>query len=262
MVCCSVVRSVRKTFWGLVIRFSIGLNKSDVSQLYNFSFTDPYYTVDGVSRGFDVFYRKYDYKDSDISSYAADTYGGNVRFGYPISETQSLSFSAGIDGTKITTGNSTPLVIEDFVKEAGDRFTNYKATLGWSQSELNRGLLPTRGHSQSISSTVSVPGSDATFYKFLYRGQYFQPLTEDFTLRFATRLGYSGAYGNSSEVPFFENFYAGGFGSVRGYRDNTLGPKAPEKNNASNTSSLGGNVLVEGTFEVLFLCHLSKTSVR
>ena len=239
-------------FLGTGNKVSVGLNKSDVSQLYNFSFMDPYYTVDGVSRGFDVYYRKYDYSDSDISSYAADTYGGNVRFGYPISETQSLSFSMGMDGTKITTGNSTPWVIEDFIRDSGDRFTNYKATLGWSESELNRGLLPTRGHSQSLSSTLAVPGSDSTFYKFLYRGQYFQPLTEDYTLRIATRLGYAGAYGNSSEVPFFENFYAGGFGSVRGYRDNTLGPKAPEKNNASNTSSLGGNLLVEGTFEVLF----------
>ena len=242
----------QENFLGTGNQVSIGLNKSDVSQLYNFSFMNPYYTVDGVSRGFDVFYRKYDYKDSDISSYAADTYGGNVRYGYPISETQSLSFSLGVDGTKITTGNSTPLVIDDFIRENGDQFTNFKTTLGWSQSELNRGLLPTAGYSQSVSSTVAVPGSDSTFYKLIYRGQYFQPLTENYTLRFSTRLGYGGGYGSTSEIPFFENFYAGGFVSVRGYRDNTLGPKAPEKNNANNVNSLGGNVLMEGTVEVLF----------
>lgn len=242
----------QENFMGTGNQVSIGLNKSDVSQLYNFSFMNPYYTVDGVSRGFDVFYRKYDYKDSDISSYAADTYGGNVRYGYPLSETQSLSFSLGVDGTEISTGASTPWVIEDFLSENGNRFTNVKTTLGWSQSELNRGLLPTAGYSQSVSSTIAVPGSDATFYKLIYRGQYFQPLTENYTLRFATRLGYGGGYGNTSEIPFFENFYAGGFGSVRGYRDNTLGPKAPEKNNPNNVNSMGGNVLLEGTVEVLF----------
>ena len=238
-------------FLGTGNKVSVGLNKSDVSQLYNFSFMDPYYTVDGVSRGFDLYYRKYDYSDSDISSYAADTYGGNVRFGYPISETQSLSFSMGVDGTEITTGTSTPEVIDDFIKEEGSRFTNFKATFGWSESELNRGLLPTRGYSQSVSTMLAIPGSDTTFYKLMYRGQYFQPLTKNYTLRFSTRLGYAEAYGDTSEVPFFENFYAGGFGSVRGYKDNTLGPKAREKDN-DDYNSMGGNILMEGTAEILF----------
>ncbi|OED41832.1 outer membrane protein assembly factor BamA [Endozoicomonas sp. (ex Bugula neritina AB1)] len=245
----------QSNFLGTGNKVSIALNKSDVSDLYNFSFMDPYYTVDGVSRGFDVFYRKYDYTSSDISSYAADSYGGNVRYGYPISESQSLSFSLGVDGTNITTGNSTPEVIRDYLKDEGDKFTNFKTTLGWSESELNRGLLPTDGYSQSVSLTAAVPGSTTTFYKLMYRGQYFQPITKSLTARFATRLGYAEAYGSTSEVPFFENYYSGGFGSVRGYRDNTLGPKAAEYvNNSSvggNYSSVGGNVLIEGTVEII-----------
>ena len=243
----------QSNFLGSGNKVSIALNKSDVSQLYNFSFMDPYYTVDGVSRGFDVFYRKYDYTSSDISSYAADTYGGNVRYGYPISESQSLSFSLGIDGTSITTGKSTPEVISDYLKVEGEKFTNFKATLGWSESELNRGLLPTDGYSQSVSVTAAVPGSTTTFYKLMYRGQYFQPITHGLTARLATRLGYAGAYGSTSEVPFFENYYSGGFGSVRGYKDNTLGPKAAEGEggNANNYNSIGGNVLIEGTVEIL-----------
>ena len=241
----------QSNFLGTGNKVSIALNKSDVSQLYNFSFMDPYYTVDGVSRGFDVFYRKYDYTSSDISSYAADTYGGNVRYGYPLSETQSLSFSLGIDGTSITTGTSTPNVIKQYIADEGSEFTNFKATLGWSESELNRGLLPTDGYSQSVSLTTAVPGSTTTFYKLMYRGQYFQPLTESLTARFATRIGYAGAYGSTTEVPFFENYYSGGFGSVRGYKDNTLGPKAEESDNAGNFNSIGGNALIEGTVELI-----------
>lgn len=241
----------QSNFLGTGNNVSVGLNKSDVSQLYNFSFTDPYYTVDGVSRGFGLYYRSYDYDDSDISSYAADTWGTDVRFGYPISETQSINFSAGVEGTKISTGNDTPKYIHDYLDAEGDQFTNFKATLGWSESELNRGLLPTRGYSQSASAQVTIPGSTTTFYKLNYRAQYFQPITKSFTARFAGRLGYIGGYGSTNDIPFFEHYYGGGFSSVRGFKDNTLGPKAKEQN-GSSYNSIGGDLIVEGTVEILF----------
>ncbi|AMO56150.1 membrane protein [Endozoicomonas montiporae] len=241
----------QSNFLGTGNNVSVGLNKSDVSQLYNFSFTDPYYTVDGVSRGFGVYYRTYDYDDSDISSYAADTWGTDVRFGYPISETQSINFSAGVEGTKISTGNDTPQYIRDYIANEGNQFTNVKGTIGWSESELNRGLLPTRGYSQSASAQVTIPGSDVTFYKLNYRAQYFQPLTKNLTARFAGRLGYIGGYGSTNDIPFFEHYYGGGFASVRGYKDNTLGPKAKEFN-GNNYNSIGGDVIFEGTAEILF----------
>ena len=242
----------QNNFLGTGNKVSVGLNKSDISQLYNFSFTDPYFTADGVSRGFGLYYREYDYEDSDISSYATDTWGADMRFGYPISETQSISFSAGVEGTKIQTGYDTPEYILDYIATEGDQFTNFKATLGWSESELNRGLLPTRGYSQSASAQVTIPGSDVSFYKLIYRGQYFQPVTQSLTARFAGRVGYIGAYGDTTQVPFFEHFYAGGFGSVRGYKDNTLGPKAPAQSDPSDYSSIGGDFVMEGTAELLF----------
>lgn len=242
----------QNNFLGTGNQVSVGLNRSDVSHLYSFSFLDPYFTVDGVSRGYDIYYRTYDFEDSDISSYAADTFGGNVRFGYPLSETQAINFSAGVDGTDITTGSATPKVILDYLDREGERFTNFKTSLGWSQSELNRGLLPTAGYSQSLSLSLALPGSTTTFYKLTYRGQYFHPLTDNLTARFSTRLGYGGAYGDTTELPFFENYYAGGFGSVRGYRDNSLGPKAEQNDGSGDYNSLGGDVLIEGSVEVLF----------
>ena len=241
----------QSNFLGTGNNVSVGLNKSDVSQLYNFSFTDPYYTVDGVSRGFGLYYRTYDYDDSDISSYAADTWGTDVRFGYPISETQSINFSVGVEGTKISTGNDTPRYITDYIEKEGNQFTNVQGTIGWSESELNRGLLPTRGYSQSASAQVTIPGSDVTFYKLNYRAQYFQPLTSNLTMRFAGRLGYIGGYGDTNDIPFFEHYYGGGFASVRGYKDNTLGPKAKERN-GNSYNSIGGDVIFEGTAEILF----------
>nr|WP_257287256.1 outer membrane protein assembly factor BamA [Endozoicomonas sp. SESOKO2] len=241
----------QNNFLGTGNKVSVGLNKSDVSQLYNFSFTDPYFTVDGVSRGFNLYHRSYDYSDTDISNYAADTTGANVNFGYPISETQSISMGLGVDATSITTGSETPDYILDYLKENGDSFTNIKSTLSWSENELNRGLLPTRGYSQSASVQVTIPGSDVNFYKLIYRGQYFYPFTGSLTGRISTRIGYIGAYGDTTDIPFFEHFYAGGFGSVRGYKDNSLGPKAKEKND-NDYNAIGGDFVFEGTAEVLF----------
>ncbi|WP_461537981.1 outer membrane protein assembly factor BamA [Spongorhabdus nitratireducens] len=241
----------QENFLGSGNRVSVALNKSDVRQLYRFSFNDPYFTVDGVSRGYDVFYSASNYKDSDISTYTSDTWGASMSFGYPLSETQAINFGFGFDGTKINDGTDTAQVITDYLKEEGKNFNNFKVNLGWSESELNRGLLPDRGYSQSLSFSASVPGSDLHTYKLVYRGQYFRPLTKQFTLRLATRLGYGGTYGSTSDYPFFENFYSGGFGSVRGYKDNTLGPRAWNKKRDDH-DPIGGNVLVEGTVEVLF----------
>ncbi|MDP0589806.1 MAG: outer membrane protein assembly factor BamA [Candidatus Endonucleobacter bathymodioli] len=248
----------QSNFMGTGNKVSLGLNKSDISQLYSFSFTDPYYTVDGVSRGFGAYYRSTDYKDSDISNYSADAWGTDIRFSYPLSETQSINFSLGVEGTKISTGTYTTTVITDYLKKEGDNFTNYKASLGWSESELNKGLLPTRGFAQSVSLQAAVPGSSITFFKMIYRGQYFQPLTETLTARFSTRLGYGAAYGTTSDMPFFENFYSGGFGSIRGYKDNTLGPKAKENKVDGSWSSIGGNAVAEGSVEILFALPFIK----
>lgn len=242
----------QSNFLGTGNEVAVELNKSDVSQIYSFRFTDPYYTIDGVSRGFDVYYHTYDYSGSDISNYAADSFGGDVHFGYPLSETQSINFSLGVDGREITTGPSTPQVIMDYLVTEGKKFTNITTLLSWSQSELNRGFLPTAGYGQSVSLLAAIPGSTTTFYKLLYRGQYFQPITRSLTARFATHLGYGSAYGSTSEMPFFENFHAGGFRSVRGYRERSLGPKAAQRNSVDNYQSTGGNVSIDGTIEVLF----------
>ena len=132
----------QENFLGSGNRVSVALNKSDVRQLYRFSFNDPYFTVDGVSRGYDVFYSASNYKDSDISTYTSDTWGASMSFGYPLSETEAINFGFGFDGTKINDGTDTAQVITNYLKEEGKNFNNFKVNMGWSQSELNRGLLP------------------------------------------------------------------------------------------------------------------------
>lgn len=259
-------------FLGSGKSIGLGINSSQYQDLYNISYTNPYFTEDGVSRGFSVFYRATDLSEINVASYTTDTIGGAISFGYPIKETQRIGLNFGVNQTSITAGRyavqeikASPrletgidgwyekAVITDgayasvetfqpidtlpfsaltnanetgFLDENGDDFFNYTITASWLQSTLNRGRLATRGASQSVSLEVSLPGSDLEFYKLNYRGELFLPLSELFTLRFRTELGYGDGFGSTTELPFFEHFYAGGFGSVRGFENNTLGPRS------------------------------------
>ena len=259
-------------FLGSGKSIGLGINSSQYQDLYNISYTNPYFTEDGVSRGFSIFYRATDLSEINVASYTTDTFGGAISFGYPIKETQRIGLNFGVNQTSITAGRyavqeikASPrletgiegwyekAVITDgayasietfqpidslpfsaltnanetgFLDENGDDFFNYTITASWLQSTLNRGRLATRGASQSVSLEVSLPGSDLEFYKLNYRGELFLPLSQSFTLRFRTELGYGDGFGSTTELPFFEHFYAGGFGSVRGFENNTLGPRS------------------------------------
>lgn len=253
----------QNNFLGTGNKVSIGLTKSDYQTRYNFGFVDPYWTVDGVSLGYNAFYRKTDYDDLDVdvSSYSVNSYGAGVSIGYPISETSRLTYGLTVQKDEIDTGVYTVDEIFDFIKNEGDSFTNFKASVGWSESTLNKGVLANRGHSQSLVLESTIPGSDLSFYKLDYRGQVFAPLTETYTMRFHTELGYGGAYGSTDRLPFYENYYAGGFNSVRGFKDSTLGPRStPSSGNNPGTDkdpdqdpqAFGGNILITGGAELLF----------
>jgi len=266
----------QNNFLGTGNKVSIGLTKSDYQTRYNFGFVDPYWTVDGVSLGYNAFYRKTDYDqlDVDVSSYSVNSLGAGVSIGYPISETSRLTYGLTVQRDDIDTGAYTVDEIFDFIEKEGDSFTNFKASIGWSESTLNKGVLANRGHSQSLVLESTIPGSDLSFYKLDYRGQIFAPLTENYTMRFHTELGYGGAYGDTDRLPFYENYYAGGFNSVRGFKDSTLGPRSTPSvaRNPNGTpmadggpdsqgrytdpdqdpQAFGGNILITGGAELLF----------
>lgn len=264
-------------FLGTGKRVGLGVNSSQYQDYYNFSYTNPYFTEDGVSRGFNVFYRATDLDEINVARYSTDTLGGAMNFGYPIRETERIGFSLGVSNTEITVGRyavqeikASPRLqqgVEDwyestripgtdlytvaeeiypvlggenplppsylnppsepgFIDINGDSYLNWTITSSWSQSTLNRGRFATRGASNSVSLEVSMPASDLEFYKLVYRGEYYYPIAPAWTLKFRSELGYGDGYGDTSELPFYQNFFAGGFGSVRGYESNTLGPQS------------------------------------
>jgi outer membrane protein insertion porin family len=327
----------QNNFLGSGKRVGFNISTSSYADEISFNYFDPYYTPDGVSRGFKIYYVGRDLDEVNISSYSVDTYGIDMNFGYPISEIEDISFGVGYSFNDITVGSApaqeisgtpvladgvidyvteacandittcgyvgtnpytlvtTPLPAvgdpmytstpEGFLNEYGDEFHSFTLTASWRQSTLNRGRLATRGSSQSVSGELTVPGSDLEYWKLNYRGQYFRPLTRSLTLRLRTRLGYGDGYGNVDELPFYENFFAGGFGSIRGYERNTVGPRstpavgygaiASSVDAAGNVTQpsyvlgadgkliivnlddpegdpFGGNVQIEGSAEIIF----------
>lgn len=233
---------------------NIGINRSDYQQSLNVSFFDPYYTVDGVSRGYAAFFRKSDYEERNIASFSTDSYGVNVSFGYPISEISRIGLTVGIERTEIKEGVIPAQEISEFLDEEGNEFDLVSLTASYSMSALNRGLLPTGGRSQSLSFEMTVPGSELEYYRLNYTGQVFYPLFNPFVLRLRANLGYGEAYGGTENFPFYKHFFGGGMGSVRGYESNSLGPRSTPspQDQFNDPDPIGGNVLVELSAEVLF----------
>jgi len=264
----------QNNFLGTGNKVSLGLTRSEYQTRYNFGFVDPYWTADGVSLGYNAFYRTTDYDelDVDVSSYSVDSLGAGVNIGYPISETSRLTYGLTVQQDDLDTGYYTVDEILSFLDTEGDSFLNFKGSIGWSESTLNRGTLATRGHSQSLTFETTLPGSDLSFYKIDYRAQWFKPITNTYTMRLHTELGYGDGYGSTSGLPFYENYYAGGFNSVRGFEDSTLGPRSTPsvaRDAAGNVvtsgpgadgrytddddpEAFGGNVLIQGGAEILF----------
>ncbi len=296
----SIGISVSENNWlGTGKRVQFGINHNRFQDNYTFQYNDPYFTPDGVSRGFSVFYQNSDFTSADFgSSYASDSAGANVNFGYPISEISFLRFGFGLINQQLKVGDNvasnirqnpffyddavvgingeraeyevgntyisqsdyveynvsrpesvstspspqnltdeflldTTIITSDvlisdepgFIDKYGTQFNSLPVNLSWSRNTLNRGILPTRGNSQSLSIEAMVPGSDLEFYKIQFEAKHFVPLTDDFTLRFRAKIGYGDGYGDMDELPFFENFRTGGIGSVRGYEPFSLGPQ-------------------------------------
>ncbi len=232
---------------------SFTVTRADSSQELSFNYDDPYYTVDGVSRGFSLYYRKQDFDEDDLSDYNLDSFGGNVSFGYPIDDYQRLSLSLGAERLDLSLNAAVPMDITAFVAAEGERFDQLPITGRWSSNHLNKGIMATNGYSQSLSLELAGPGSDLDYYKLRYSGQIYQPLSksERWVLSFKTSLGYGDSFGDTVKLPFFKNFNAGGFSSVRGFKNNTLGPHDSVKEGAP-LDPLGGNVLIAGSAELIF----------
>lgn len=221
------------------------VNTSKSTRVYAVSFTDPYSTPDGVSRGFDVYKRVYEPTTSTVGNYTDDSVGGGLRWSVPINEYDSIDFGLSAQYSKLTIYSDSPQSYIDFVNVNGTKSFTYLGTVGFARDTRDSSLSPTRGILRRITSEVALPGGDIKYAKITGQQQWFVPINKDFTFLWNTELGYGKGYGGQS-LPFYANFFAGGVGSVRGFESSSLGPKD------TLNSALGGNRRFVNNFELLF----------
>ncbi|OGA48486.1 MAG: outer membrane protein assembly factor BamA [Betaproteobacteria bacterium RIFCSPLOWO2_12_FULL_62_58] len=221
------------------------INSGKINTTYALSYTDPYFTVDGVSQGFDVYLRKIDAVNSGLGFYQTRTAGAALRLGVPISEIDTINYGLGYEDTSITTYPESPLLYQDYVATFGDHNSTVLGTIGWARDGRDSLIYPTAGTLQKATGEVGLPGGTLKYYKASYQYQRYFPLTRSYTLMLNGELGYGVGYGGKP-LPFFRNFYAGGVNSVRGFRSFTIGPKD------SNGDPRGGSRRVVANAELLF----------
>ncbi len=273
-----------RNFLGSGNTVGISVNKSVYQESYNLSFFDPYYTMDGVSRGYNAYFRETDYGEFNVANYLTNSAGLGLQFGYPISDTQRIGLNITYDKTDIDSGTLPAREISDFLSSEGNIFETLTAQTSWQRVTLNRGTFPTDGASSAISLSSTLPGSDINYYRLNIRQKYYQPLSQNLVFGFSGEIGYLSSFGDTKETPFFQNFYAGGPRSLRGFESNTLGPRSTEApcyefNYSDGTcpnlidtdadgkpdapaynpymfsnrdQPIGGNVKVEGSFQLIF----------
>jgi outer membrane protein insertion porin family len=217
-------------------------NTGKVSQNYSLSYLNPYFTIDGISQGFDAYKRKVDASSLSVGPYTTDTLGGGLRFGYPISESDSVSMQVAAEDVTLGTFANSPATYLTFVSTFGNKYRYLSGTLGWARDTRDSVIFTNEG--LVVRTSAELGQGDLQYYRLNAEVNWFKPLTRTYTLRLAASAGYGNGISNRP-LPFFKNFYAGGTGTVRGYRPASLGPRD------TNNDPIGGNKQITGTAEML-----------
>jgi len=206
-------------------RLSLAFNNSSYSTSYQLGLLDPYFTSNAVSMGYNLAYTKTNASVINIANYSTDIKSGSVDMGIPLNEFDQLRFGMNAKDTSLASTSYTSIEINKYLQTQGNHFITFAPSIGWTHDTLNRAIFPSKGGQQRLTAQATAPGSDLTYFKLGYKHQMYFPIAKDFTLRIQGEIGYGGGYGSTKSLPFFENYFAGGNGSVRGFRTNTLGPR-------------------------------------
>lgn len=245
-----------QNFMGSGKKFSINFDNSEVNRTYSFNFTDPYSTIDGVSRTVSMFYRETDSGAANTTDYTTDSYGASLRYGVPVSEFDTVRYGLGYEHTRLNTDSSTSVETLDFCTDEATvedcQFDTYNIEGGWTRDSRNRAIFANDGGILSLSGEVAMPISDTSlnFYKLRLNKQHYFPLTDSLTYSVEGEAAYADVYGRSNLLAPFNRYYAGGIRSVRGYSGNSL--TSTDGTRDTYNDPLGGNARLVGKMEMLF----------
>ena len=237
----------QENLFGTGQRLQLDINTDQANTVYNVSFTDPYYTLDGVSRSLSAFYRKRDAAQQDINNFQTNTFGANVSYGIPLTEYNTVRLGYGYRNVELLVGSSPSDTVDSFINQNGDQFGTFTVNASFTHDTRNRTVFATRGSAQTVGMNLTVPGSDLEYYKLSYDTKFYFKMTDDLTLLLRSNLAYGDGYGDTDELPFFERYFAGGLRTVRGYDTNSLGPR-----DATTGLPVGGNMRVTAGADIVF----------
>ncbi|MEO6364785.1 MAG: outer membrane protein assembly factor BamA [Luteimonas sp.] len=277
-------------FLGSGNRVSVAVQRSSYQKAFNFSFTNPYFNNSGMSLGYNLSFRETNFGNFNVAQFSTNSFSASAIAGLPITEYDTVSALAGVDSNEIQVfRGSSPDVFVDYLDALGHRtFHSWRGQLGYSRDTRNSTLMPINGTYQRIGLEATLPGSTAEYYKVEYEISKFWPLTQSLVLNTSLNLGYGDSYADPRSItliepdspfdsdnlpesrvvtadglPFFENFYAGGVtsaGRVRGFSDNTLGPRA--SSGFGFSQPIGGALKTVGSLEMFFPRLLDTNAAR
>ncbi|MBU2896513.1 outer membrane protein assembly factor BamA [Vibrio hepatarius] len=269
-------------FLGSGNRVGINAMMNDYQQNISLDYRDPFWNLDGVSLGGKIFYNTFEASDAGIIDYTNESYGTSLTWGFPVNELNNIAFGIGYTHNKIgnvPTYDQAQLFAQSIGQPEGDILTNdFDLNISWTRNDLNRGFFPTAGNYQRASGKMTVPGSDAQYFKLDYEVRQYIPLTKkhEFTLLMRGKLGYGNGYGqtdgNDNLFPFYENYYAGGFTSLRGFSSRSAGPKAVYTETVGSCGnngcidvtddSVGGNAIATASMELIVPTPFASDEAR
>jgi len=253
----------QNNFLGSGKRISVGFDNSETNRVYRFAYSNPYYTEDGVSRGFNLSFRERDADEANLASFSSDLLSAGISYGIPITDIERITLRVNYQRDAINTTSGTPQRFRNDLADLDSSFDatpvtgtdkasfdSFVVTGAYAQDTRNRNVFPTSGGIQRVSAEFAIPGSDLEYYKLNYSAQHFVPLTRNLTLGVRGEVGYGDGYGETPVLPFFKNFLVGGNGSVRGYEANTLGPRIV--GGVNDDDPIGGDLKLVGSVELIF----------
>jgi outer membrane protein insertion porin family len=242
----------QNNLFGTGNQLSLQINSGKVNKVYSVSYTNPYFTPDGLSLGYDLYRRDINTSSlNQVAVYQNSTIGAGVRLGIPLNEKDSINLGLAVERFTLTTDANSPIQYQNFVRDFGSTNDTVRLDLGWSRDSRDSLTYPTKGMLQRVYGEVGVPPGSLKYYKASYQQQWFYPVSQRFTLMLNGEIGIGDGYGGKT-LPFFKNFYAGGVSSVRGYDTATLGPKLNDPTNPGSYLAAGGNKRVVGNVELFF----------